>query len=70
MPATGTPEPGGLFWFEAIFLLERVIRGRNVLGFDVVELAPMPGLAACDFAAAKLAYAIMGMVNRLGMREA
>ena len=65
LPATGTPEPGGLFWFEAIFLLERIIKGRTVLGFNVVELAPTAGLPASDFAAAKLTYAIMGLINRL-----
>ena len=43
MPATGTPEPGGLSWYEALALLRRVIETRNVVGCDIVELAPMPG---------------------------
>ena len=68
MPATGTPDPGGLGWYEAIFLLEHAIKGRNVIGIDVVELAPYPGLHSADLAAAKLTYSIMGIVSRLGKR--
>ncbi len=66
MPATGTPDPGGLDWYETIFLLEHTIRGREVVGFDVVELAPYPGMHSCEFTAAKLAYSIMGIISRLG----
>lgn len=65
MPATGTPDPAGLGWYEAIFLLEHAIRGRNVIGFDVVELAPYPGMHSSDFAAAKITYSIMGIISRL-----
>ncbi|MBQ4132384.1 MAG: agmatinase [Desulfovibrionaceae bacterium] len=68
MPATGTPDPGGLGWYEAIFLLEHAIRGRNVLGVDVVELAPYPGFHSSDLAAAKLTYNIMGIISRLGLK--
>ncbi len=68
MPATGTPDPGGLGWYEAIFLLEHAIRGRNVIGMDVVELAPYPGFHSSDLAAAKLTYSIMGIISRLGRR--
>ena len=64
MPSTGTPEPGGLSWNDAITALERVIHGRQVVGFDTVELAPIPGLHAPDFVAAKLVYSIMGMIVR------
>ena len=64
MPATGTPEPGGLFWNDAITALDSVIHGRHVIGFDTVELAPIPGLHAPDFVAAKLVYSIMGMIVR------
>lgn len=64
IPATGTPEPGGLFWFQAMDMLMSVISGRRVLGFDVVELAPVPGFHASDFAAARLVYNIMGMITR------
>lgn len=66
VPATGTPEPGGLSWFQAIFALENVTRGRKVIGCDVVELAPIRGMHAPDFVAAKLAYSIMGMVRQPG----
>ena len=69
MPATGTPDPAGLGWYEAIFLLEHAIRGRNVIGFDVVELAPYPGFHSSDLAAAKLTYNIMGIISRLGIKK-
>ncbi|BFR49795.1 agmatinase [Nitratidesulfovibrio sp. HK-II] len=65
MPATGTPVPGGLGWYDARRCLELVMAGRQVLGFDVVELAPMDGFHAADFAAARLVYDIMGLVQRL-----
>ncbi|MBU1171495.1 MAG: agmatinase [Proteobacteria bacterium] len=64
IPATGTPEPGGLFWFQAMDMLLSSITGRKVVGFDVVELAPIPGHHASDFAAARLVYNIMGMISR------
>jgi agmatinase len=59
MPATGTPEPGGLSWYEALALLRRVIETRNVVGCDIVELAPMPGMVAPNFLCAKLIYKIL-----------
>lgn len=59
--ATGTPVPGGLGWHDALTLLERVTAGRQVIGADVVELAPAPGDHASDFAAAQLAYCLLGM---------
>jgi agmatinase len=62
MPSTGTPEPGGLTWYDLIDLLKRVISGRRVLGFDVVELCPQPGNVAPDFTAAKLIYKLMGII--------
>ncbi|WP_294514436.1 agmatinase [uncultured Bilophila sp.] len=64
MPATGTPVPGGLGWYQSLDIAERTLAGREVLGFDVVELAPVPGLHAADFAAARLVYALMGIVQR------
>jgi len=60
MPSTGTPEPGGLLWHEALSVLREVSRRRRVRGFDVVELAPLPGIVAPDFLAAKLTYRMMG----------
>lgn len=60
VPATGTPEPGGGQWYPALKLLKRVFAERNVVAVDVVELAPIPGLAAPDFLVAKLIYKIIG----------
>jgi agmatinase len=65
MPATGTPEPGGLGWYQLLRLIERVVSGRRVLGFDVVELCPQPGNPAPDFTAAKLIYKVMGYISKL-----
>jgi len=59
MPATGTPEPGGLSWYEMLSLLRAVISARNVVGCDVVELSPLPGVAAPNFLCAKLVYKIL-----------
>jgi agmatinase len=59
MPATGTPEPGGLFFHEAIELLRAVCDTGQVVAADIVELAPMPGYHAADYTAAKLAYKLM-----------
>jgi agmatinase len=56
VPATGTPEPGGLDWYQVTGLLEQVARRRRVVGFDVVELLPTPGQWASEFLAAKLVY--------------
>src|SRR4029078_7869723 len=49
MPATGTPEPGGLSWHEALTLLRKVIENRTVVGCHIVELSPMGGHVAPDF---------------------
>jgi agmatinase len=68
MPAVGTPEPGGLDWFEGIDILRDVMHsGCNVVGFDVMELSPIPGIVAPDFLAARLCYRMMGWI--LAMRE-
>lgn len=63
MPATGTPEPGGLYWNNVLCLLKKVSRSCTVRGFDVVELAPIPGIVAPDFMAAKLIYRLMGYIT-------
>jgi agmatinase len=62
VPATGTPEPGGLDWYQVTALLERVARHRRVVGFDVVELLPTPGQWASEFLAAKLVYRFLSYV--------
>ena len=59
LPATGTPEPGGLNWNTTIKLLKKVFQQKNVLGFDIVELAPFDGLKASEFLVAKLYYKML-----------
>ena len=56
MPATGTPEPGGLSWYEMLGLLRATYSQRTVVACDVVELSPVPGLMAPNFLCAKLVY--------------
>ncbi len=63
VPATGTPEPGGGAWHPTLRLLERVFRERTVVGVDVVELAPIPGLVAPDFLVAKLVYKLVAYLQ-------
>ncbi len=60
MPAVGTPEPGGLSWYQTLDLLREIFRRTTVVGMDVVELCPMPGQARADFLAAKLVYKMIG----------
>ena len=59
MPATGTPEPGGLFWDDVVAVIRAASRCSRILGADINELAPKPGLHACDFLAARLAYKVL-----------
>ncbi|MFN3701513.1 MAG: agmatinase [Alphaproteobacteria bacterium] len=59
IPATGTPEPGGLQWDEVMDILALVSKTAQIVGADVVELAPREGLHACDFLTAKLVYKIL-----------
>ncbi len=67
-PAVGTPEPGGLGWYDVLSLLQCVVSNRRVVGVDVVELCPRPGDVTTDFLAAKLIYRILGLLeaNRRG----
>ncbi len=60
MPSTGTPEPGGLGWYKVIKFLKKVAKTKNIVGFDIVELAPIKGLSFPDFVAAKLTYKLIG----------
>ena len=60
MPSTGTPEPGGLSWYEILTLLRATMARRTVVACDVVELSPIPGLVAPNFLCAKLVYKILG----------
>ncbi len=59
MPSTGTPEPGGLTWDTTIRYLKKVFERKNVVGFDIVEFAPIEGLHAPDFLVAKLYYKLL-----------
>ena len=68
-PATGTPEPGGLFWYETLRFLREVFKEKNVVGFDLVELCPSPALYASDFLAAKLYYKILSYKYHLKTSE-
>lgn len=63
-PSTGTPVPGGPGWYQTLSLLESVSRQRRVIGFDVVEFAPIKGFHAYDFAAALLVHRMMGIIQR------
>jgi len=63
MPATGTPVPGGLDFNESLELIHRLIKDREIVGFDVVELSPINGFLAYDFTAATLVYKIMELIN-------
>ena len=59
MPATGTPEPGGLSWYETLALIRATMAKRTVVACDVVELSPLPGVMAPNFLCAKLVYKIL-----------
>jgi agmatinase len=66
VPATGTPEPGGGQWWPTLELLDALFRRTRVVGADVVELAPVPGLHHADFLAARLAYKLVALARRYG----
>ena len=60
MPAVGTPEPGGLHWYQLLDMLRELFQRTTVVGMDVVELCPMAGQTRADFLAAKLVYKMIG----------
>ena len=64
LPGTGTPEPGGLNWYEANDLIAAVSASKRIVGFDVVELAPLAGNVASDFLAARMTYRMIGHMLR------
>ena len=59
MPATGTPEPGGLFWDETLEIIKIAAKNSNIVGADINELAPIKGFNSYNFLVAKLAYKIL-----------
>lgn len=63
-PSTGTPVPGGLSWYQTLSLFESVAKQREIIGFDVMEFAPIEGFHAYDFAASLLTYKMMGITAR------
>ncbi|WP_423063659.1 agmatinase [Candidiatus Paracoxiella cheracis] len=66
MPATGTPEPGGLFWEDVLDIMTAASKVSTIVGADVNELAPVSHLHSCDFLAAKLAYKILSLAFARG----
>ena len=62
VPATGTPEPGGLDWYQITALIRAVASHKKIVGMDVVELLPQPGDHGSDFLAAKLVYKCLGYI--------
>lgn len=59
LPSTGTPEPGGMFWYETLEFLKLMFKKKNVVGFDIVELNPNKNERSSDFLAAKLYYKML-----------
>ena len=70
MPAVGTPEPGGLNWFDLLSLLRTITRTTTVIGFDCVELAPVPGLNHPEYTASRLVYKMIGYCSHGRDRDA
>lgn len=69
MPSTGTPEPGGLLWYETLEFLQKTFREKNVVGFDIVELCPNEIDKSSDFLAAKLYYKMLSYKFEEGIEE-
>ena len=63
MPATGTPVPDGLGFNESLQLIKSLIKGRKVLGFDIVEFSPIKNFFSYDFTVASLVYKMMELIN-------
>ncbi|MEX2442399.1 MAG: agmatinase [Alkalispirochaeta sp.] len=64
IPATGTPVPGGLGWYQFLSIMQSITATRQVVGFDVVELAPIAGQHGWNYSAAEVVYRTMGMLAR------
>lgn len=63
MPGVGTPEPGGLGWYDSLKFLRELCRTKSIVGFDLVELMPIPGSLVSEFTAAKLIYKLIGFIE-------
>lgn len=68
MPAVGTPEPGGLSWYQVLSILREVFKHKKVIGVDLVEFSPIPGLIFPDYLAARLLYKIIGYYKKYQLR--
>lgn len=64
VPALGTPEPGGLGWYDTLALVSALAQGPGIVGLDVSELAPIEGFVAPQFAIARLVYRILGLIQK------
>ncbi|MBU0758938.1 MAG: agmatinase [Candidatus Omnitrophica bacterium] len=62
MPSVGTPEPGGMLWYDFLQAVRGIIQGKRVVAFDVVELCPIKDMVGPDFMAAKLIYKLLGYI--------
>jgi agmatinase len=69
MAAVGTPEPGGMDWYQVTSLLRGIAESRRIVGFDVSELSPGEGPAACSYTAAKLVYKLVAYATVLSDNE-
>ena len=63
VPALGTPEPGGLGWYDTLTLVTALAQGPGIVGMDVSEIAPIAGMVAPQFAIARLIYRILGRIH-------
>ncbi len=64
-PAVGTPEPGGLSWYDVLDLIRMILQKKRLIGCDIMELAPLPHSTITDFLAAKLTYKIIGYLSTI-----
>ncbi|MCW1296610.1 MAG: agmatinase [Candidatus Parvarchaeota archaeon] len=62
-PGVGTPEPNGLKWNEMLFILKEISKNSKIVGFDVVEVLPLPGNHVTEFLAARLIYKLISMIK-------
>lgn len=69
MPAVGTPEPGGLGWYDLLDIVKEVCTHKNIVGFDIVELTPIKGLDYPNYLTAKLIYKMMGYVSKFSVSK-
>ncbi|MCX5783158.1 MAG: agmatinase [Elusimicrobia bacterium] len=69
IPATGTPQPGGFCWYDALYLFKEVCKHKKIIAADVVEVSPVKNSAISETAAAKLIYRLMGYISRVRRKK-